>query len=134
MWPGQDPIGQTIRIEPPDGRPSPRCQATSQVIVVGVVGDIVSGMLFSGRDTGHIYLPTSVADAHATAILVRGRTTRDLGPQAFHEIFKRAVDAGVEDPAREIRSALIRCGRVVVGRTVAWRCLRVSSTACWCYR
>ena len=67
--------------------------------MIGVVRDIVSGMLLSGRDTGHIYLPTSTAHERATAVIVRGRTNHDLGPQAFHEIFKRAVpDAQALEP------------------------------------
>jgi hypothetical protein len=106
LWPGQDPVGQTLRIEPPNGRPVAALPGYSQVTVVGVVRDIVSGMLLSGSDTGHIYLPTSVADVYATAIMVRGRTDRDLAPQAFHEIFKRAVpDAQALEaiPLSEIR-------------------------------
>jgi predicted permease len=110
MWPGEDPVGQTLQIEPPNGRPVAALPGYSRVIVVGVVQDVVSGMLVSGRDTGHIYLPTSVANAQAKAILVRGRTDRDLGPQAFDEIFKRAVtDAQALEaiPLAEIRDLQI---------------------------
>lgn len=56
-----------------------------------MVRDIVSGMLISGHDIGHVYLPIGVTDSHATAIMARGRTDRDLGPEALQEIFKRAV-------------------------------------------
>jgi predicted permease len=91
FWPGQNPIGRTIRIEPLNGRPVADLPGYSQVTVIGVVGDIVTGMLISGYDIGHIYLPTSATHSQATAIMVRGRTERDLGPEALQEIFKRAV-------------------------------------------
>jgi putative ABC transport system permease protein len=90
FWPGEDPIGKTIRIEPPEGRPVDELPGYSQVIVIGTVRDIVTGMMVTGRDRGHIYLPMTSADVHATAILVRGRTDRDLGPEALQELFRRA--------------------------------------------
>jgi predicted permease len=99
MWPGQDPIGQTFRIERPNGRRVSELPGYSHVTVVGVVRDIVTGMLVSGHDIGHIYLPISVADSQAAAIMVRGRTDQDLGPEALQEIVKRAVpDAQVLEP------------------------------------
>jgi predicted permease len=91
FWPGQDPIGKTIRIEPPQGRPVDELPGYAEVSVVGTVRDLVTGLLIAGHDVGHIYLPMSPSDEHATAILVRGRTGRDLGPAAFDEIFRRVV-------------------------------------------
>ena len=91
FWPGQDPIGKTIRIEEPQGRPVDPLPGYSEVTVVGTVRDLVTGLLIAGHDVGHIYLPMSPSDEHATAILVRGRTERDLGPQTFEQIFSRVV-------------------------------------------
>ena len=45
----------------------------SEVTVVGTVGDMVTGMMVMGRDSGHIYLPITSADPHTSAILFRGR-------------------------------------------------------------
>jgi hypothetical protein len=61
----------------------------SDVVIVGVVRDVVSGMLFDGHDTGHIYLPASAADSHAVALLVRGRSERDLGPETLQRLFEQ---------------------------------------------
>ena len=91
FWPGADPIGQSIRIERPEGRPVSELPGYSEVTVVGVVPDVVSGMLFDGRDAGHIYLPTHPADPHAIALLMRPRSDRDLGPPALQEIFRKAA-------------------------------------------
>ena len=55
------------------------------------VRDIVTGMMVMGRDAGHIYLPMTSSDPHATAILVRGRTDRELNAEALQEIFRRVV-------------------------------------------
>ena len=43
FWPGEDPIGKTIRIETPDGRAVDELPGYSQVMVVGMVRDIVTG-------------------------------------------------------------------------------------------
>ncbi len=91
FWPGADPIGQTIRIERPEGRPVDELLGFSEVTVVGVVPDVVSGFILDGHDAGHIYLPTHAADAHAIALLLRPRSDRDLGPAAMQEIFRQVA-------------------------------------------
>jgi putative ABC transport system permease protein len=91
FWPGETAIGQSIRILRSNGGRVDELPEYPEVTVVGVVPAIVGGVMISGRDTGHIYLPMTSADPHATAILVRGRTDRDLTAQTFHEIFRRIV-------------------------------------------
>lgn len=89
FWPGDDPIGKTIRIERPDGRPVDELPGYSYVTIVGTAKDVVSGMMVDGRDPGHIYLPTSAADSHAVALLLRGRANRDLSPDILQQVFQR---------------------------------------------
>ena len=91
FWPAEDPIGKRIRIERPEGRPVDELPGYSEVTVVGTVRDIVTGMMVAGHDAGHLYLPMTSADVHATAILVRGRTDRDLGAEALQDIFRRVA-------------------------------------------
>src|SRR5262249_44038530 len=52
FWPGEDPIGKTIRIERAEGRPVDELPGYATVTVVGTVRDIVTGMMVTGRDTG----------------------------------------------------------------------------------
>jgi hypothetical protein len=106
FWPGEDPIGRKIRIERPEGRPVDELVGYTELTVVGTAPDVVSGMMFDGPDAGHIYLPITSDDRHATAALVRGRTPRELGPEALQEIFRRiAKDPQVFEalPLNEMR-------------------------------
>jgi predicted permease len=89
FWPGVDPIGRTIRIERPEGRPVQEIAGYTEVTVVGVAGDVVSGFMVDGRDTGHIYLPMTAADPHAVALLVKPRVAGGLDPRALQEVFRR---------------------------------------------
>ena len=91
FWPGMDPIGRTIRIESPDGRPVEELPGYPSVTVVGVTRDVVSGLIVDGVDQGHIYLPAGPADPHVFALLVRGRTGSDLRPEALDELFRRVA-------------------------------------------
>jgi predicted permease len=72
FWPGADPIGQTLRIEHPSTDTEDKLPGYSQVLIVGVAKDVVSGFVFDGEDRAHLYLPTSATGAHAAALLVRG--------------------------------------------------------------
>jgi predicted permease len=91
FWPGQDPIGRTITLQRPEGRPVDDLPGYPLATVVGVVPDVVSGMIFDGRDANHMYLPTTAEDAHARAVLVRARSDRDLGPEALEAIFRQVA-------------------------------------------
>jgi predicted permease len=91
LWPTTDPIGKTIRIERAQGRPLDELPDYPEVTVVGTVRDIVTGIMVNGHDGGHIYLPITAADSHATAILVRGRTPGDLQAEALQQIFREVA-------------------------------------------
>jgi len=91
FWPGADPVGKTIRVERANGRPVDELPGYTQLTVVGIVRDVVSGLLIDGPDTGHLYLPMSADDSHAIAALVRGRTAPEPGPQALQALFRRAA-------------------------------------------
>ena len=44
-----------------------------------------------GLDTNHIYLPASHRDSRVSALLVRGRTDRELGPDVLQQLFRQAA-------------------------------------------
>ena len=91
LWPGEDPIGQSLAIEPAQGRPVDDLPGYSRVIVVGTARDAVSGLLVDGQDTNHVYLPASYTNGHVRALLVRARSDRELGPAALQELFRQAA-------------------------------------------
>ena len=104
MWPGADPLGQTIRLfmPPPDRSDLTMVRKMvsigdvesrgTDLTIVGISSDVMSGLVYQGRDAAHIYMPTSVGQTHATAILVRGRSPRDLRPEGVQETLQ-SVDA-----------------------------------------
>jgi predicted permease len=107
LWPGEDPIGKSLAIEPSQGRPVDDLPGYSHVIVVGTARDVVSGLLVDGQDTNHIYLPASHTDSHARALLVRARSERELGPEALQQLFRQAApdpEAFEALPLDELRS------------------------------
>jgi hypothetical protein len=63
----------------------------TEVTVVGVVPDVVSGMVFDGQDAGHIYLPAHAGDPHVYALLMRPRADRELGPSALQDVFRKVA-------------------------------------------
>jgi len=103
LWPGEDPIGKTLRlnIEPPGERAvadtvrsvrrvdqgdSPNALV---VTVIGVAKDVVSGFVYQGTDSAHVYLPTSVHGSRAQALMVRGRLS-SVPVDTLRSILQRA--------------------------------------------
>jgi len=91
FWPHEDAVGKTIRIERPEGRPVVDLPGYSEVRIVGVVKDVVSGFVMDGPDAGHVYLPISASSPHALALLVRPRPGGGLGPEVLQRLFVRAA-------------------------------------------
>src|SRR5688572_23701068 len=73
IWPGLDPIGQTLDLLPAPG--PARLPGHTRVRVIGVTEDVANGMLGGGLDPTCIYFPTGFAPAGGLSVLVRGRTT-----------------------------------------------------------
>jgi predicted permease len=89
FWPEANPIGQSIAIERANGRQVEEIPGYSEVTVVGVAADVVSGLLVDGKDATHMYLPTHVRHEQASALLIRPRSAGDLRPEVLHELFRR---------------------------------------------
>jgi hypothetical protein len=76
LWPGADPLGKTVRVlMVQERRPDVMTRqdlvsnadvgsAGEDVVVVGVTGDVVSGLVYNGR-TPHLYLPTTAGASRA---------------------------------------------------------------------
>jgi predicted permease len=74
MWPDADPIGKTVRIEHATTDATRTLAGYTNVVIIGVAKDVVSGFVYDGLDRAHLYLPTSASGPHGAALLVRGRT------------------------------------------------------------
>jgi predicted permease len=104
FWPGDDPIGKTIRltIEPAgqtrvaqtvEQMRSREGQASdldvplgnTEVTIVGVAKDAVNGFVYQGATRPHLYLPTSVTGVRAEAMLVKGKA-RDLTAETIRPL------------------------------------------------
>jgi len=98
LWPGLDPIGQTLEIVPVRGR-SERLPSHTSVRIIGVTEDVVSGTLPEGIDVTIVYFATGVGTPGEMSLLVRGRTDA----AALRDSVVRAVDAFNPDAPYQIR-------------------------------
>jgi len=92
-WPGEEPIGRTLRVpvaatvaagvtRVDDARPQGD-SPTQLLTIVGVARDVVSGLIYEGRDVAHLYLPTRAGDPRAVALLVKSRPGVRLDAETF---------------------------------------------------
>ncbi len=73
LWPGLDPIGQTLVLTAPRARRLVRRPTHTSVRVIGVTEDVVSGTLLDGRGETCVYFATGFASPGPLSVLVRGR-------------------------------------------------------------
>jgi len=107
FWPGDDPIGKVVRMASANIRPGDDFAGYSDVTIVGVAGDVISGLIVDGPEAGHIYLPTSAGRRHATSLLARTRAPRDFAPEPLQQVLTRAAaDPQVFEalPLEEVRT------------------------------
>jgi hypothetical protein len=95
LWPGADPLQQTIRIvdaQLPPGQMAPQ-QFSARVI--GVAGDVVSGLLRDGVDTTSVYFPVGPKAQGELSVLLRSRTSAAEARAAFENAVNGVgVDVG----------------------------------------
>ena len=71
LWPGQDPIGQSLRVDSGARAGSTSRLARFPVVrVIGIVPDVVSGFIGFGKDATCVYFPTAI-EAPASALILR---------------------------------------------------------------
>ena len=108
FWPNANPIGQTIAIERANGRPVEEIDGYTDVTVVGIVPDVVTGLLVNGKDANHMYMPVHARHPEAAALLMRPRSASEFRGGALQELFRRTgVDAETFEtvPLDEMRDA-----------------------------
>jgi predicted permease len=108
FWPNADPIGQTLRLSRATTRSDDELDGYSQVTVIGIVGDIVSGLMLEGSDRAHVYLPATAADPHIRAALIRPRAGASFRVDMARDVLRQTgVDPETFEviPMTEIREA-----------------------------
>jgi predicted permease len=98
LWPGLDPIGQSLEIVPARGR-GERLPGHTTVRIIGVTEDVVSGTLIDGIDLTCIYFATGLRAPGEMSLLVRGRTDT----AALRSAVARAVESFNPDAPYDIR-------------------------------
>jgi predicted permease len=89
LWPGVDPIGQTIRIVRSADRQRDGLDGYSEIVIVGVAKDVVSEFIYQGTDPTLLYLPTHGSGKHAQALLARGRDDGNLRRDTLQRALQR---------------------------------------------
>jgi predicted permease len=95
LWPGLDPLGQTLDFAAvPEGR-SDRRLPRGRVHVIGVTQDVVNGNVFDEVDASCVYFPLVVRPLTEMSLLVRTRTD-DVA------VLRSAVTTAVKEVAPEM--------------------------------
>jgi predicted permease len=75
LWPTGDALGQTLRLSDGNRSGSVRRPVHTEVRIVGVARDVISGSILDGIDTTCVYFPTSPSLDEDMGLLLRTRTT-----------------------------------------------------------
>jgi predicted permease len=89
LWPGADPLDQTIRIVDARLPPGQMLPQQFSARVIGVVGDVASGLLRDGVDTTCVYFPVGAKSAGELSLLLRPRTDAAASRAAFEDAVNR---------------------------------------------
>jgi predicted permease len=89
FFPSGDAIGQVVRLTPARDSQADGLAGYSDVVIVGVAKDVVTGMPFEGTDPAIVYLPTSSRGPHAGAILVRRPEASPQQREALQHLLER---------------------------------------------
>ena len=120
LWPGLDPLGQTLDITDSSARRPDRTLPRGRVQVIGVAEDVANGSLTEGIDASCVYFPIDARGAEDMTLLVRARSDDAEG-------LRTAVTAAVNDAATEAPFRLMTMQSIV--DEVAWGFRAFSVTA-----
>jgi predicted permease len=113
LWPGQDAVGESFRIEPPVNVPrwvkQPVYHAAT---VIGIARDVTSGYVWDGIDTTCIYFPTGPRGARNQSLLVRVKGD----PEAA----RRGLDAAIAGVSSEV-SVVVPMDELLAGQIYPFR-------------
>jgi predicted permease len=97
FWPNQDALGRSISIgatgwQRDRGNPLPRFRTA---LVVGIARDVISGVVFDGRDETCVYFPTAQGAERNDALLVRFRSDTEVARRSVETLLERLAPGAV---------------------------------------
>jgi predicted permease len=114
LWPGENPLGQTLRLEPnPKADSWNKLPAFRAARVIGVAGDVISGVLGDGVDATCVYFPTGPQGPKNFSLLVRVKTDPDVA--------RRALDADIAGIANSGVSVVVPMSEVLAAQIYPFR-------------
>jgi predicted permease len=121
LWPGLDPLGQTLDLAAvPEGR-SDRRLPRGRVRVIGVTEDVANGAIIDGVDASCVYFPADVQALTDMSLLVRARTD-DV------EVLRSAVTTAVKEVAPEMPFQVIPLRTLVGGAAWVFQAFSVAAS------
>ncbi|HEY6390686.1 MAG TPA: ADOP family duplicated permease [Bryobacteraceae bacterium] len=120
IWPGQNPIGRSLRLGPTDERPHNRSElfATGPAHqVVGVVRD-TRGAEFDGSDSKRIYLPLTEDRIQDYSILIRTQSDPAQVIRAIDHVIS-AIDPNIIATSSTLEEQLRQSGPFIVSSLAA---------------
>ena len=96
FWPNQNALGQSVFIEPDAridaGKKLPGFHAAR---VVGIAGDVISGMVTDGLDSAYLYFPTGPRGGQNASLLVRVKANPDVARRSMDTLLTSIIPGGV---------------------------------------
>jgi predicted permease len=107
LWPGLDPIGQTLDVAAPSEGRAERRLSAGRVRVIGVTEDVATGSITQGLlDTSCVYFPTETEAPGQLSLLARARADSADGVSGALAAITREVAPDGAFQAIAMRSAL----------------------------
>lgn len=114
LWPNQDPLAQLLHVSPTEWRidQGNKLPTFTTAQVIGVADDVISGLVFDGRDSTCLYFPTSSNGDQNGALLIR--FAPNTAHQSLDELLDRVAPAAVlrVTPLEELFAAQVYPFRV----------------------
>jgi hypothetical protein len=117
FWPGEDPIGKTIRPVEAWERHVDNLPLRGEFRVIGVAEDVIHGWAFDGTDRTCIYLPASERTAGAGLLLARVRGDEHAALQGIRQWL---LDRWPEFEGQTFRLGAIFDMQIYPFRAAAW--------------
>jgi hypothetical protein len=97
LWRNQDALGQMLHVSQSEWRidQGSKLPSFETAQVIGVASDVISGVVFDGRDPTSLYFPTSAGGEKNGALLVRFAIDSTTARQSLDELLDRVVPSAV---------------------------------------